>query len=97
MRPVTNVVIKLLPLTLAVFIGFLVIGMQLPVLPLHLHDTLGMDTLVVGLVVGSQFAAALLSRSWAGNYADMRGAKRACGLGGRRRLGPALSGLAGLS
>ena len=70
-------VIKLLPLTLAVFIGFLVIGMQLPVLPLHLHDTLGMDTLVVGLVVGSQFAAALLSRSWAGNYADMRGAKRA--------------------
>ncbi|MBR8654344.1 arabinose transporter [Achromobacter sp. Marseille-Q0513] len=75
--PVTNVVIKLLPLTLAVFIGFLVIGMQLPVLPLHLHDTLGMDTLVVGLVVGSQFAAALLSRSWAGNYADMRGAKRA--------------------
>ena len=77
LRPVTNVVIKLLPLTLAVFIGFLVIGMQLPVLPLHLHDTLGMDTLVVGLVVGSQFAAALLSRSWAGNYADMRGAKRA--------------------
>ncbi|ALM82386.1 arabinose transporter [Bordetella sp. N] len=67
----------LLPITLAVFIGFLTIGMQLPVLPLHLHDTLGMGTLVVGLVVGAQFAAALLSRSWAGNFADMRGPKKA--------------------
>ena len=67
-------------------------------LPLHLHDTLGMDTLVVGLV-GSQFAAALLSRSWAGNYADMRGAKRAVVAGSVAAAAsrPALSGLAGLS
>ncbi len=75
--PAANVFLKLLPITLAVFIGFLTIGMQLPVLPLHLHETLGMGTLVVGLVIGSQFVAALLSRSWAGNFADMRGAKRA--------------------
>ena len=74
---VINVLLKLLPITAAVFVGFLIIGMQLPVLPLHLHNTLGMDTLVVGLVIGAQFAAALLSRSWAGNFADMRGAKRA--------------------
>ena len=72
-----SVVLTLLPLTLTVFIGFLTIGMQLPVLPLHLHDTLGMGTLVVGLVIGAQFAAALLSRAWAGNFADMRGGKRA--------------------
>lgn len=72
-----NVFLKLLPVTLAVFIGFLALGMQMPVLPLHLHETLGMGTLVVGLVVGSQFIAALLSRSWAGNFADLRGAKRA--------------------
>jgi len=70
-------VLRLLPLTLTVFIGFLTIGLQLPVLPLHLHDTLGMGTLVIGLVVGAQFAAALLSRAWAGNFADMRGGKRA--------------------
>ncbi|WP_434573697.1 arabinose transporter [Pseudomonas sp. Z3-8] len=69
--------LKLLPLTLTVFVGFLTIGMQLPVLPLHLHDTLGMGTLVIGLVVGAQFAAALLSRAWAGNFADLRGGKRA--------------------
>ncbi|OZI35041.1 arabinose transporter [Bordetella genomosp. 10] len=76
-----GVALTLLPITLAVFIGFLTIGMQLPVLPLHLHETLGMGTLVVGLVVGAQFAAALLSRSWAGNFADMRGAKRAVATG----------------
>src|SRR5690606_34016255 len=72
-----NVLLKLLPITAAVFVGFLIIGLPLPVLPLHLHNTLGMDTLVVGLGIGAQFAAALLSRSWAGNFADMRGAKRA--------------------
>lgn len=72
-----NPVLRLLPLTLTVFIAFLTIGLQLPVLPLHLHDTLGMGTLVIGLVVGAQFAAALLSRAWAGNFADMRGGKRA--------------------
>jgi len=69
--------LKILPITLAVFTGFLTIGMQLSVLPLHLHQTLGMETLVVGLVVGSQFVAALLSRSWAGNFADIRGPKLA--------------------
>ena len=72
-----NPVLRLLPLTLTVFIGFLTIGLQLPVLPLHVHDTLGMGILVIGLVVGAQFAAALLSRAWAGNFADMRGGKRA--------------------
>ena len=73
----TPPVLTLLPLVLTVFIGFLTIGMQLPVLPLHLHDTLGMGTLVIGLVVGAQFVAALLSRSWAGNFADIRGTQRA--------------------
>ncbi|MFL9924086.1 arabinose transporter [Herbaspirillum lusitanum] len=75
--PGVNVFLKLAPLTLAVFIAFLTIGIQLPVLPLHLHDALGMGPTVVGLVVGAQFAAALLSRAWAGNFADMRGGKRA--------------------
>jgi len=72
-----SVILKLLPLALAVFIGFLTMGMQLPVLPLYLHDNLGMSTLVVGTVIGAQFVVALLSRAWAGNFADSRGAKRA--------------------
>jgi len=89
-QPGTTLFLRLLPLTLTVFVGFLTIGIQLPVLPLHLHGTLGMDELVVGLVIGSQFAAALLSRAWAGNLADLRGTQRAV------RLGLALAASSGL-
>ncbi|RUW49004.1 arabinose transporter, partial [Mesorhizobium sp. M1A.F.Ca.ET.072.01.1.1] len=32
---------RLLPIMAAVFAGFLLIGLALPVLPLHLHDRLG--------------------------------------------------------
>ena len=64
-----------------VFIGFLIIGMALPVLPLHVHQSLGLSAFVVGLVSGSQFVAALLSRVWSGHYADSRGAKRAVVVG----------------
>jgi len=66
----------LLPIMGVVFVAFLVIGMAMPVLPLHVHDGLGFGTFVVGLVAGSQFAASLISRPWAGNYSDSRGAKR---------------------
>ncbi|ARU06796.1 arabinose transporter [Comamonas serinivorans] len=75
--PVVNVFLTLLPITLAVFVSFLTIGLPLPVLPLQVSGTLGMSPLVVGVVIGAQFAAALLSRSWAGNLSDTRGAKRA--------------------
>jgi len=47
------------------------------VLPLHVHERLGLGTFLVGLVAGSQFAAAILSRVWAGRHADARGPKRA--------------------
>src|SRR5262245_66564695 len=67
----------LLPIMAVVLIGFLVIGLALPVLPLHVHQDLGLSTFVVGLVTGSQFAASLISRVWSGRYADSRGAKRA--------------------
>jgi MFS family permease len=65
----------LLPIMAAVFAAFLVIGMALPVLPLHLHQGLRFGPFVVGLVAGSQFAAAILSRAWAGRQSDMRGSK----------------------
>ena len=63
----------LLPIMGAVFVAFLVIGMALPVLPLHVHQRLGFGTFLVGVVAGSQFAAAILSRVWAGRHADTRG------------------------
>ena len=71
----------LLPVMATVFIAFLIIGLALPALPLHVHHGLGLSMFVVGLVTGSQFAAAIISRVWAGNFADTRGAKQAVVIG----------------
>src|SRR3954470_20741135 len=75
--PATALAANLLPIMGLVFVAFLVIGVAIPVLPLHVHDGLGLGTFVVGLVAGSQFAASLISRPWAGHYSDAHGAKRA--------------------
>jgi MFS family permease len=77
-EPIANprVAATLLPIMSVVFVAFLVIGVAMPVLPLHVHNGLGFGTFVVGLVAGSQFAASLISRPWAGHYSDGRGAKR---------------------
>src|SRR5215468_2255171 len=76
-EPAPSVALALLPIIGVVFIAFLVIGLALPVLQLHVHQGLGLGAFVVGLVAGAQFAASLLSRFWAGHFADSRGAKRA--------------------
>jgi MFS family permease len=65
----------------AAFIAFIVIGLAIPVLPLHVHQDLGFGTFLVGLVAGSQFAAAIASRVWTGQDADRRGAKHAVSFG----------------
>jgi MFS family permease len=71
----------LAPIMAVVFIGFLVIGMAIPVLPLHVHDNLGYGPFMVGLVAGCQFAVSLVSRVWSGRASDMRGAKYAVMIG----------------
>ena len=76
-RPAASVVATLAPLMTAVFVVFLVTGVALPALPLHVHEGLGLGACAVGLVGGSQFAASLVSRIWSGAYSDSRGAKRA--------------------
>ncbi len=75
--PARSVFTQVLPLALAVFVGFFMIGLPMPVLPLYVDGTLALGALVVGVVAGLQFAAALLSRAYAGALADRRGAKRA--------------------
>jgi MFS family permease len=70
-------VAMLLPIMAAVFIAFIIIGLAMPVLPLQVHQGLGLGTFLVGLVAGSQFAAAIVSRVWAGRDADENGAKHA--------------------
>ncbi len=53
----------------------------MPVLPLHVHHGLSYGAFAVGLVAGSQFAAAILSRVWAGRHSDTHGPKSAVNAG----------------
>jgi len=76
-----NSITGLVPIMAVVAIAFLIIGLVLPVLPLHVHLGLGLSAFIVGVVTGSQFLASLISRVWAGQFADRRGAKRAVILG----------------
>ena len=54
------------PIAGVVFTAFFVIGLAMPVLPLHVHQGLGMSPFVVGIVAGCQFMASLVSRLWPG-------------------------------
>src|SRR4051812_3368178 len=67
----------LLPIMAAIFGVYIVIGLAMPVLPLYVHQSLRFCPFVVGLVSGSQFAAAMFSRLWAGQHVDNKGAKHA--------------------
>ncbi|HYF19063.1 MAG TPA: MFS transporter [Ramlibacter sp.] len=70
--------LPLLPLMAVVFGGFFASGMALPVVPRHAHETLGQGTLVIGIVMGAQYVAAiLLGRVWSGVVTDTRGPLRA--------------------
>src|SRR5437868_4340719 len=82
-KPEANLALiaRLLPLDLAVFLVYLTVGAPLPVIPLFVHDRLGFDPIVVGIVIGAQAAATLLARPLAGGVADRRGTRAAviCG------------------
>src|SRR3954471_10562594 len=74
--PASSITAPFATVMTVIFTGYLVIGIAMPVLPLHVHQGLGYGTFLVGIVAGSQFAASLISRFTAGHLADSRGAKR---------------------
>lgn len=59
-----------------IFIEFLIMGISLGVIPQYVHDTLKFSNVIVGLVIGLQYAATLLTRHSAGKMADTKGGKK---------------------
>jgi predicted MFS family arabinose efflux permease len=76
-----QVTFQLIPFSLATFLGFLAIGIPLPVLSLYVQNTLGFSPFAVGCIIGLQSLATLLTRQYAGRMCDSRGPKRTTMLG----------------
>jgi MFS family permease len=84
---VTGQIVQIVSFT---FLAYLVIGLQLAVLPPFVHNDLGYSAVIAGLVISTQYVATLLSRGFAGNSSDTAGPKHTAVVG---LVGCAFSGL----
>ncbi|WNI37576.1 MFS transporter [Chryseobacterium sp. SG20098] len=64
------------PIIISVFAVYLTIGIALGVLPRFVQNTLGFDSIIVGLVIGLQSLSTLLTLAYSGKITDTRGAKK---------------------
>ncbi len=71
----------LAPICVMVFMEFLAMGLPLPVLPMRVHGELGFGAFVVGIAIGAQSWATLVTRHAAGTRTDEHGPRRAAILG----------------
>jgi MFS family permease len=71
----------LAPMVAIVFFGFVAIAAPLAALSLQLHDALGFTPVVVGLVIGLQSVATLLTRHAGGSLSDAKGPRHAVLIG----------------
>lgn len=72
---------ELAPICLMVFLEFLAMGVPLPILPVRVHGALGFGSFVVGLAIGAQSWATLITRHAAGTRSDQKGPRSTAILG----------------
>ncbi|CAM4037430.1 Predicted arabinose efflux permease, MFS family [Pedobacter westerhofensis] len=72
----SNLTKTLITIFSIIFLEFLIMGISLGIIPSYVHDTLKFSNVIVGLVIGLQYAATLLTRHVAGKMADTKGGKR---------------------
>ena len=70
------------PIILSVLCVYLTIGMTLGILPGYVEDHLKLNSIWVGIIIGMQAMATLLTRAYAGKRTDIKGAKSSSRLGG---------------
>lgn len=67
---------QILSIVFYTFIAFFCIGLPIAVIPGYVHDVLGFNAVLAGVVIAAQYLATLLIRPVAGRLADSLGTKR---------------------
>jgi MFS family permease len=86
----TSISLKIAGFVSFTFIGYFTIGLALAVLPIFIHQVLGYNTMIAGVVISLQYITTFLMRGYAGSMVDKRGPKPAVIIG---MVGFALSGI----